>query len=82
MRFSALDAVRSGAPAGKFLFDWSAEAQRELERRAQSVPVSERIARDNFARVAQVGRATLEAVFADIMQDRARTYARFDKGGS
>jgi hypothetical protein len=81
VRFGALDAVRSPAPTGKFLFDWSAEAQRELERRAQTVPVSDRIAGDNFTMFAREGRARLEAVFADIMEDRARSYARFDKGG-
>jgi hypothetical protein len=76
VRFSALEAVRSAAPGGKFLFDFTPDGYAELARRAQAVPVSERIARDNFATVGRVGLARLEEVLADIRADRARSYAR------
>ncbi|HZS39507.1 MAG TPA: DUF1415 family protein [Polyangia bacterium] len=77
VRFSALDAVRSPAPGGKFLFDGSAAGMAELERRAQAVPISEKIARDNFATVEKNGIEKIQAVLRDIKEDRARTYARF-----
>ena len=76
VRFAALDAVRSSAPSGKFLFDGSAAAMAELERRALTIPVSERIARDNFDRF-HAARAELERALGDIEADRARSYARF-----
>ncbi len=76
VRVAALDAVRSSAPSGKFLFDGSAAAFAELERRAQTVPVSERIARDNFERFRAV-RSEMERALEDIAADRARSYARF-----
>jgi hypothetical protein len=79
VRFSALDAVRSPAPGGKFLFDWSAAGLAELERRAQAVPISEKIARDNFATVESVGMERVQAVLRDISDDRARAYARFSE---
>ncbi len=77
VRFSALDAVRSSAPSGKFLFDVTPRGYAELERRAQALPVSERIARDNFATVAAHGIARFLAILDDIRADRARAYARF-----
>lgn len=80
VRFSALDAVRSPAPGGKFLFDFTPEGYAELARRAQSVPVSERIGRDNFATMERVGQERFERVFRDILNDRARSYAKLDLG--
>jgi hypothetical protein len=82
VRFSALDAVRSPAPTGKFLFDGSSTAWLELERRSQAVPVSERIARDNFETAARVGRERMQAILDDIRADRARSYERIEKGGN
>jgi hypothetical protein len=75
-RFSALEAVRGAGPSGKFLFEWSPGGLAELERRLATLPVSERIARDNFATVERVGIACLEAILAELADDRARSYAR------
>lgn len=77
VRFSALDAVKGSVPQGAFFFEWSAAGLLELERRTSAVPVSERIARDNFATAARVGIARLQAIYDDIAADRARSYARF-----
>ncbi len=77
VRFTALDAVRSSAPGGKFLFDFSPAGYEELERRASALPVSDRIARDNFETVAKHGLARFERILDDIRHDRARAYARF-----
>jgi hypothetical protein len=77
VRFSVLDAVKRGAPADKFVFDGSARAWAELERRSETLSVSDRIARDNFATVEKVGLERLEAIYRDIRDDRARSYARF-----
>jgi len=75
VRFSALDAVKGGRP-DKLLFDFSAAAFAELDKRAAIPPTSERIARDNFAR-AQQDLPRLQSILDDIRADRARSYARF-----
>jgi hypothetical protein len=72
VRFSALDAVKQHS--GKFLFDGSAAAFAELERRATQVPISDRIARDNFATVGRVGIEALLAILDAIAADRRRAY--------
>jgi hypothetical protein len=77
VRFTALDAVRSSAPGGKFLFDFTPGGYAELERRSSELPVSDRIARDNFATVGKLGIARFETILDDIRADRARSYARF-----
>ncbi len=76
IRHAALEAVRSAAPSGKFVFDWSARAWAELERREQQLPVSDRIARDNQARLGQLGIDRLLALYQDIRADRDRAYAQ------
>jgi hypothetical protein len=73
VRVSALEAVR-GAD-GKFMFDFSAAAWAELQRREHRPPTSERIARDNHALAARVGISTLQAIYDDIRADRERSYA-------
>jgi hypothetical protein len=75
-RFSALDAVRARSPSGKFLFDYSAAALAELARRASEVPISERIAGDNFATVKREGLARFESIYDDIRKDRETAYAK------
>jgi hypothetical protein len=72
VRFSALDAVK-GARPDKFLFDWSAAAFAELERRKTTQAPSERIAQDNFD-TAHTRFDDLQVVLADIRADRARSY--------
>jgi hypothetical protein len=80
VRFSTLDAVKGPSRSdGKFLFDFSASGLAELERRANEVPLSDRIARTNFER-ARRDLARVEAVLADIRADRDRSYARFAGG--
>jgi hypothetical protein len=82
VRFSALDAVKGTAPSGgKVLFDWSARGFAELDRRAQELPVSDRIARDNFALIARETPARLQRIYDDIRSDRLRSYARFKGTG-
>jgi hypothetical protein len=73
IRFAALDAVRSASPSGKFIFDFSARAWAELERREKELPVSDKIARDNAAR-ADVAR--ILSIYDDLRADRDASYAR------
>jgi hypothetical protein len=73
IRYAALDAVRSASPSGKFIFDFSARAWAELERRERELPVSDKIARDNAAR-ADVAR--ILSIYDDIRSDRDASYAR------
>lgn len=77
VRFSSLESVRSGSPSGKFLFEASAAGWAELARRLQTVPVSDRIAQSNFDVVLRAGLARIEAIYADIAADRAKSYRRF-----
>ena len=76
VRFSVLDAVKRGAPADKFVFDGSARAWAELQRRSETLSVSDRIARQNFATVEEQGLERLEEILRDIRADRDRSYAR------
>lgn len=71
VRFSVLDAAK-GAASGKFLFDYSAAALAELARRAETVPLSERIAADNFATLQSAGIAQFIALLDDLRLDRSR----------
>ena len=77
IRHKSLESVRSAAPSGKFLFDWSAQAFAELDRRQKELPVSERIARDNAVTVEKEGIARLLALYDELRADRDRSYARF-----
>ena len=80
VRFSALDAVKGTAPSGgKILFDWTPRGFAELDRRANELPVSERIARDNFALIARDTPVRLQRIYDDIRADRTRSYARFPR---
>lgn len=72
VRVSALDAVRGAS--GKFMFDFSPAAWAELKKREHRLPTSERIARDNHARLAGDGLSTLQAIYDDIRADRQRSY--------
>jgi hypothetical protein len=74
VRYASLQSVRSAAPDGKFLFTGGIEALAELERRLSTIPVSERIARDNAATVASVGLDRILALLDDIRADRDRSY--------
>lgn len=80
VRFSALDAVRTASPGGKFLFDFSAAGWATLHKRGDAPGISERIARDNYELVMREGVARLQAIYDDIRADRARSYARFSTG--
>ncbi len=73
VRFSALDAVKGSRP-DKFLFDWSAGAWAELERRKTNLAPSERISQDNFDRAQGPRFAQLKTVLDDIRADRAKSY--------
>ena len=76
VRAQVLDDVRGNKDvAGKFLFDYSAAAWQELERRRERVPLSERIARDNHHLLTEKI-AALQAIYDDIRADRDRSYAR------
>jgi hypothetical protein len=77
IRHAALEAVRSAAPSGKFLFDFSPAAFVELERRKELVPVSDKIASDNAASVEKIGLDALLRVYDDIRAERDSSYARF-----
>jgi hypothetical protein len=77
IRHAALESVRSAGPSGKFLFDWSAKAFAELERREKELPVSDRIARDNAVTVEREGVAALLAIYQDLLADRNRSYSKF-----
>ena len=73
VRVSVLERVRGAG--GKFMFDFSAAAWAELKKREHRLPTSERIARDNHARVMRDGLSTLQAICDDIAADRERSYA-------
>ncbi len=75
VRYSVLDQLKRRVPTGKFFFDGSDKSQAELAKRGDQVGLSERIARDNHARVTQEGIARLQAILDDILADRARSYA-------
>ena len=77
IRHAALQSVRSAGPAGKFLFDGSARAWAELERREKELPVSDRIAHENSATVEKVGVERLLACYREIAADRDASYKRF-----
>lgn len=80
VRAAALEDVRGGKDgAGKFLFDYSAAAWQELERRQNRLPLSERIARDNH-RLLTEKIAALQAIYDDIRVDRDASYARASGG--
>ena len=72
VRVSVLDAVRGSG--GKFMFDFSPQAWAELKKREHRLPTSERIARDNHARLTREGLSTLQAIYDDIRADRQRSY--------
>jgi len=76
VRLSALEEAR-GRDRGKVLFDFSPAAWRELLQRNNTPTVAERIAEDNRATLDRVGRAAFDAIVRDILDDRARSYARF-----
>jgi hypothetical protein len=77
IRHAALESVRSAAPSGKFLFDGSAAAWAEIERRLKRTPVSEQIALDNAASVEKFGVERLLAHYRELYADRDAAYARF-----
>ena len=80
VRAQALDDVRGGKDvAGKFLFDYSAAAWQELERRQNRLPLSERIARDNH-RLLTEKIVLLQSIYDDIRVDRDQSYARVSGG--
>jgi hypothetical protein len=74
LRADGLEAVRNAAPGGKFLFDWSATAWAELWRRQEKVPVTDKIAADNFQLLVGGQLARLQAILDNIAADRARSY--------
>jgi hypothetical protein len=74
VRLAVLDEARGGAH-GKFLFDFSDRSWAELKRRQEHPSVTERITADNAARLRAETPARLEAIYADILADRDRTYA-------
>jgi hypothetical protein len=77
IRHAAMEQVRSAGPSsGEFLFDGSARAWAELERRERELPVSERIARDNAATVEKHGVEWLLERYREIAADRDAAYAR------
>jgi hypothetical protein len=76
IRLSVLEEAR-GPAHGKFLFDFSTEKWAELMKRQQQPSVTDRITRDNHAMLAREGVARLEAIYAELAEDRARSYARF-----
>jgi hypothetical protein len=76
LRADELEAVRNAAPGGKFLFDWSAAAWAELGRRREKVPVTDKIAADNFQLLVGGQLERLQAILDDIAADRARSYAQ------
>jgi hypothetical protein len=73
VRADVLDRVRGAG--GKFLFDFSAAAWAELQKREQRLPPSERIARDNH-RLLGERLAALQAIYDDIAADREQAYRR------
>lgn len=75
VRWSALEAVRGRVPEGTSFLDLRLLAQSRREHEPTSV--HERVTRHNLATVRRIGPATLEAIFADIEADRARSYARY-----
>jgi hypothetical protein len=77
IRLSVIDEARGGRH-GKFMFDFSPESWAELKRRTENPSVTDRITRDNHARVDRETPARLEAIYADILADRARAYAALD----
>ena len=77
VRFSVLDAVKAERPSGTFLFDGSADSLAALTEHSDRKSVSEEVAHNNFATATQMGVTRLEALLADVMADRARSYARF-----
>lgn len=79
VRFSALDAVKQRS--GKFLFDGSAAALAELERRAAQPPVSDRIAQTNWETANRVGVEAMQAVLDEIGADRRAAYGRAREAG-
>lgn len=76
VRLAVLDEAR-GPNHGTFVFDYSPESWEELRRRTRTRTVQERIADDNRATLDREGAAAFEAIQADILRDRAASYARF-----
>lgn len=76
VRLSSLDAVRSSAPGGKFLFDYSSEAFVQLAKRT-APSLSDQIAAQNHRTAMSKGVETILARQRDIREDRDRSYASF-----
>ncbi len=74
VRADVMESVRAAAPGGKFLFDWSAAAWAELDRRQEKLPVTDKITRDNHALLVRGHLERLQAILDDIAVDRARSY--------
>lgn len=75
-----LAAIKKTAPGGKFLFDGSAAAMAEMERRNRppfyGQSLGEKIASDNYSLRDTVGLPELEVILNDIIADRDASYAR------
>ena len=76
-----LRAVRGNNHSGKFLFDGSASALAELERRARHPSLTEHIAKENYDRLAEPGLPALQATLDAIYADRDAAYARLGYSG-
>jgi hypothetical protein len=76
VRFSSLEAVRSSAPGGKFLFDYSPEAFAQLVKRA-APSLSDQIAAQNHQTAMREGIEAILARQRAIKEDRDQSYAAF-----
>ncbi len=76
VRFSLLDQVKAQRPTGKILFDGSAAGQAALAALGRP-SISDEVAENNFSTTKRLGLAQIEAILAEIIQDRARSYARY-----
>ncbi len=75
IRFDVIEEARR--ESGKFLFDFSAAAWAELQRRQEQPSVTDKITRDNADTFARA-QAELEAAYASILADRDAVRARFE----
>lgn len=76
VRHSTIESVRGERGRGTVVVD---PRMIDFSKLTEAVPpsISERVTRDNYERVAREGPEAIEALYASIREDRARSYARF-----
>jgi hypothetical protein len=77
LRYARLREIRDESARGTAFVDIRKIKLEELLGPPKPADLTDRIAHDNLATLERVGAERIEAIYADIAEDRARSYARF-----